>query len=477
MLNGEKLWISNAPEADIYAVFARTADSGEARGARGLTAFAVPGDSPGLSGEPRELLAPHPIGSLRFDGVPVGADQVLGGIRGRLPGRDAHARPVSAERRRVRRSVWPRPHCRWPRPTRWSGGHSASRCVTTRRSPTVSLTCGLAPRPRGCSCTRRPALTIGASRTRVSPRWPSCCATEVAQEAVDAAIQFHGAVALEHGHPLEHLYREVRAPRIYEGASEIQREIIARAMFRAAEPRIGGKAVVSRTVVVTGGARGIGLATVTRFSAAGDTVIALGRDPAALAKLSVSTHVCDVTDGDAVAAVFAEIGAVDVLVNNAGIGESAPLHRTTLADWTRHLEVNATGPFLCLQAVLPGMRERGSGVIVNVASTAGRIGVPYTAAYTASKHALVGLTRAAAAELAGTGVRVNAVCPTFVRTEMTVSVDRHHRGRHRPAASRTPRRRLPPPLPSVGCSSPRRSPTRSPSSRRRVRRRSPARRS
>jgi NAD(P)-dependent dehydrogenase (short-subunit alcohol dehydrogenase family) len=176
---------------------------------------------------------------------------------------------------------------------------------------------------------------------------------------------------------------------------------------------------VSRTVVVTGGARGIGLATVTRFSAAGDTVIALGRDPAALAKLSVSTHVCDVTDGDAVAAVFAEIGAVDVLVNNAGIGESAPLHRTTLADWTRHLEVNATGPFLCLQAVLPGMRERGSGVIVNVASTAGRIGVPYTAAYTASKHALVGLTRAAAAELAGTGVRVNAVCPTFVRTEMT----------------------------------------------------------
>jgi NAD(P)-dependent dehydrogenase (short-subunit alcohol dehydrogenase family) len=180
-----------------------------------------------------------------------------------------------------------------------------------------------------------------------------------------------------------------------------------------------------RTVVVTGGARGIGRATVARFAAAGERVVALGRDGAALTALAairghqVQTHVCDVTDEAAVAEVFDAIGAVDVLVNNAGMGESAPLHRTTLESWRRHLDVNATGAFLCMRAVVPGMRERGSGAIVTVASTAGRAGVPYTSAYTASKHAVIGLTRAVASELAGTGVRVNAVCPTFVRTDMS----------------------------------------------------------
>jgi NAD(P)-dependent dehydrogenase (short-subunit alcohol dehydrogenase family) len=177
-----------------------------------------------------------------------------------------------------------------------------------------------------------------------------------------------------------------------------------------------------RTVVVTGGAKGIGRATVERFAALGDRVVALGRDAEALASLPAAeaeTHVCDVTDEAAVTRVFATIGAVDVLVNNAGMGESAPLHQTTLESWQRHLDVNATGAFLCMRAAVPGMRERGAGAIVTVASTAGRTGVPYTTAYTASKHAVIGLTRAVAAELAGTGVRVNAVCPTFVRTEMT----------------------------------------------------------
>jgi NAD(P)-dependent dehydrogenase (short-subunit alcohol dehydrogenase family) len=177
---------------------------------------------------------------------------------------------------------------------------------------------------------------------------------------------------------------------------------------------------VTRTVVITGAAGGIGTALVERFAAAGDRVVALGRNADSLARLGqAEAVVCDVTDEESVRAAFSGLGAVDLLVNNAGVGESAPLHKTTLESWTHHLEVNATGPFLCMRAVVPGMRERGDGVIVTVASTAGRVGAPYTAAYAASKHAVIGLTRAVAAELAGTGVRVNAVCPTFVRTEMT----------------------------------------------------------
>jgi NAD(P)-dependent dehydrogenase (short-subunit alcohol dehydrogenase family) len=177
---------------------------------------------------------------------------------------------------------------------------------------------------------------------------------------------------------------------------------------------------MSRTVVITGGAKGIGLATVGRFVALGDRVIALGRDAEALARLQTATGItCDVTNEDEVAATFERIGDVDVLVNNAGIAESAPLAKTTLSSWLRHFDVNVTGPFLCTRAVVESMRARGAGSIITVASTAGRQGATYTSAYTASKHAAVGLMRAVAAELAGSGVRVNAVCPTFVRTELT----------------------------------------------------------
>ena len=177
---------------------------------------------------------------------------------------------------------------------------------------------------------------------------------------------------------------------------------------------------MSRVVVVTGGARGIGRAVVERFAAAGERVVALGRDLGALHRTgAAAAHACDVTDEAAVAATFAEIGRVDVLVNNAGGAASAPLARTALDDWRAQLDVNATGAFLCTRAALPGMVERGAGRVVTVASTAGRAGARYTAAYTASKHAAVGLMRAVAAEVAGTDVTANAVCPTFVRTDMT----------------------------------------------------------
>jgi NAD(P)-dependent dehydrogenase (short-subunit alcohol dehydrogenase family) len=162
---------------------------------------------------------------------------------------------------------------------------------------------------------------------------------------------------------------------------------------------------MSRVVVVTGGAKGIGKAVADRF--AGDEVHAPGHDE------------LDVTDEAAVQEFFEEVGRVDVLVNNAGIASGAPLARTSLDDWRAHFDVNATGAFLCTRAVLDGMIERGDGRIVTVASVAGLAGARYTAAYSASKHAAIGLMRATAAEVAGTGVTANAVCPAYVDTAMT----------------------------------------------------------
>jgi NAD(P)-dependent dehydrogenase (short-subunit alcohol dehydrogenase family) len=162
-----------------------------------------------------------------------------------------------------------------------------------------------------------------------------------------------------------------------------------------------------RVVVVTAGAKGIGKAVAELFSAAGDTVEAPSHDE------------LDVADEEQVTAFFERVGRVDVLVNNAGIASGAPLARTTLDDWRAHLDVNATGAFLCTRAVVGGMIERGDGRIVTVASVAGLYGARYTAAYAASKHAAIGLMRVTAAEVAGSGVTANAVCPAYVDTDMT----------------------------------------------------------
>jgi NAD(P)-dependent dehydrogenase (short-subunit alcohol dehydrogenase family) len=178
---------------------------------------------------------------------------------------------------------------------------------------------------------------------------------------------------------------------------------------------------VSRTVLITGGAKGIGRACAERFARAGHRVLITGRDRSALdavagATPGVEPRAFDVTDPDAWADL--DVG-VDVLVANAGVEHAAPLHRTTLEDWRRIMDVNATGVFLGAKAVLPGMRERGWGRIVAVASVASHRGVRYGSAYAASKHAVLGLVRSIAVEVAGSPVTANSVCPGFVATAMT----------------------------------------------------------
>jgi NAD(P)-dependent dehydrogenase (short-subunit alcohol dehydrogenase family) len=162
-----------------------------------------------------------------------------------------------------------------------------------------------------------------------------------------------------------------------------------------------------RVAVVTGGTGGIGRAVVARLSADRWRAVGVGRGE------------CDVTDEAAVEAFFAGLERVDALVVAAGVSSSAPLVRTSLEQWEEQLRVNATGAFLCLRAVMPGMRARGWGRVVVVASVAGLVGAPYVSAYCASKHAAVGLVRSVAAEVAGTGVTVNAVCPDYVDSPMT----------------------------------------------------------
>jgi NAD(P)-dependent dehydrogenase (short-subunit alcohol dehydrogenase family) len=184
-----------------------------------------------------------------------------------------------------------------------------------------------------------------------------------------------------------------------------------------------------RTCLVTGASRGIGAAVAARLSADGHRVALLGRDPAALDEVRARlpgeglTLAADVTDPAQVAAAIGEVerewGPVEVLVSNAGAGLGAPLVETSDEDWARMLELNLTAPFRLVRRVLPGMVAAGWGRIVVVASVVAKHGEAQVAAYTAAKHGVLGLVRAAAAEVARTGVTVNAVCPGYVDTPMT----------------------------------------------------------
>lgn len=173
---------------------------------------------------------------------------------------------------------------------------------------------------------------------------------------------------------------------------------------------------------VTGGGRGIGKAIAERLARDGARVSLIGRDRGRLEATASAHAVADVTDEDAVAAAFADLvargGAVDILINNAGAALSKPFGRHTRADFDAMLSVNLTAAFLCTKTVLPAMVERGFGRIVQIASTAGLKGYAYCAAYCAAKHAVIGMTRALALEVAQTGVTVNAVCPGFTDTDL-----------------------------------------------------------
>ena len=191
-------------------------------------------------------------------------------------------------------------------------------------------------------------------------------------------------------------------------------------------------------VFITGAGRGIGRAIAVRFARAGYAVALTGRshphllevaDEVTDAGTAVRAIVCDVTNRKsierAVEKVQRELGEIDVLVNNAGIADSAPF--ATMGDelWDRILAVNLTGTYLCMRVVIPGMLERRRGRVINIASIAGLTGFAYTAAYCAAKHGVVGLTRAVALEAASKGVTVNAVCPGWVNTDMTrTSIER-----------------------------------------------------
>ncbi|MGW3982936.1 acyl-CoA dehydrogenase family protein, partial [Streptomyces mirabilis] len=231
-LSGEKCWISNAPEADFYTVFARTTPGA---GARGVTAFLVPADRPGLTGTPLDMLSPHPIGALAFDAVPVTADDVLGepdrGFRVAMHTLNLFRPSVGAFAVGMAEAALAA-----------TLTHTAGReAFGGRLKDLQTVAHQVAEMAMRTEAARLMVYAAAAAYDEGAPDVPrraamaKLLATETAQYVVDAAVQLHGARALRRGHLLEHLYREVRAPRIYEGASEVQRAVIAKELYASVE--------------------------------------------------------------------------------------------------------------------------------------------------------------------------------------------------------------------------------------------------
>ncbi|HEX3346907.1 MAG TPA: SDR family NAD(P)-dependent oxidoreductase [Acetobacteraceae bacterium] len=188
-----------------------------------------------------------------------------------------------------------------------------------------------------------------------------------------------------------------------------------------------------RVAVVTGGASGIGAAIAARLAAEGARVAVWDRDEAGIRRMGVPAHgeTLDVTDPDAVAraadATASALGGIDILVASAGItGPNAATWDYPVADWKRVIDVNVNGIFYCNRSVVPHMRRGGYGRIVNIASVAGKEGNPNAVAYSASKAAVIGLTKSLGKELAKTDIRVNCVTPAAVRTAIFDQMTQEH---------------------------------------------------
>ena len=182
------------------------------------------------------------------------------------------------------------------------------------------------------------------------------------------------------------------------------------------------------TIVITGGSRGIGAAAVELFAARGDTVHFLyEKDHTAAAAVAEKTGAnpicCDVADGGAVRAAFAQIGDVDILICNAGICHSGLMSMMPEADWDRLFDVNVKGIYHCVNAAMPSFLKKHRGCVITVSSMWGQVGASCEAAYSATKGAVIALSKALAKELGPSGVRVNCVAPGVILTDMCANVD------------------------------------------------------